>query len=380
MVDMMQHCMDLTTKNSSLASCLKQSNQELANVRHHLLQFLVSKDNQAEHYSNVKLTKLIDLLQAKESTPTPPPPPSPSSPPNTETKTLPSIRSMHKKLDTTTPKRMRSLDTSSTKTSATDENKATAMKTALEETQQRFLSVQRRCWTLERENKTHKTTISHWKEKAEEVGLHCERLMFHLKQETAAKATAQYTSESLERKVKAAKKRIITIGKERDQIHAKMTLLKQGAEILEGQLRSLDGRFVALRGTLDWSVHHSRGELKACSREFVRLSSQIESYKEKWNDAEDRVRKLDYDVKHLKIKVAAKPQVIHIAAPTKSILDTSSEDEDGDVSDDSEQAGENGNTDGSNKVSQQKGKRKKNKKGEDPTWQYETVSTGGYPT
>ena len=376
MVDMMQHCMDLTTKNSSLASCLKQSNQELANVRHHLLQFLVSKDNQAEHYSNVKLTKLIDLLQAKESTPTTPPPPSPSSPP----KTLPSIRSMHKKLDTTTPKRMRSLDTSSTKTSATDENKATAMKTALEETQQRFLSVQRRCWTLERENKTHKTTISHWKEKAEEVGLHCERLMFHLKQETAAKATAQYTSESLERKVKAAKKRIITIGKERDQIHAKMTLLKQGAEILEGQLRSLDGRFVALRGTLDWSVHHSRGELKACSREFVRLSSQIESYKEKWNDAEDRVRKLDYDVKHLKIKVAAKPQVIHIAAPTKSILDTSSEDEDGDASDDSEQAGENGNTDGSNKVSQQKGMRKKNKKGEDPTWQYETVSTGGYPT
>ena len=376
MVDMMQHCMDLTKKNSSLTSRLKQSNQELANVRQHLLQFLVSKDNQAEHYSNIKLTRLIDLLQTKESTPTP------SSPPNTETKTLPSIRSMHNKLDTTTPKRMRSLDTPSTKTDDSEErNKATAMKASLEETQQRFLSVQRRCWTLERENKTHKTTISHWKEKAEEVGLHCERLMFHLKQETAAKATAQYTSESLEKKVKAAKKRIITIGKERDQIHAKMTLLKQGAEILEGQLRSLDGRFVALRGTLDWSVHHSRGELKACSREFVRLSSQIESYKEKWNDAEDRVRKLNQDVKHLNIKVTAKPQVIRIAAPTKSILDTSSEEEDGNASDDGvgEHVEENGITDGSKKV-QQKGKRKKDKKIEDPTWQYETVSTGGYPT
>ena len=77
----------------------------------------------------------------------------------------------------------------------------------------------------------------------------------------------------------------------------------------------------------------------------------------------------------------SKPQVIRIAAPTKSILDTSSEEEDGNASDDGvgEQVEENGITDGSKKV-QQKGKRKKDKKIEDPTWQYETVSTGGYPT
>ena len=198
--------------------------------------------------------------------------------------------------------------------------------------------------------------------------------MFHLKQETAAKATAQYTSETLERKVKASKKRITSIGQERDAIHAKMTLLKSGAEILEGQLRSLDGRFVQLRGTLDWSVHHSRTELKECSREFVRLSSQIESYKDKWCSAEEKVRKLDYDVKHLKQKVAARPH--SIAAPTIAVL---GEHQSGSGTDEEEGSQDVGKEQGSREEGDtgEKNKKKNQKKTVEPTWRYETVSTSG---
>jgi hypothetical protein len=401
-MDQIDKMMTLTLANSKLKDQLKKSNDELSTVRQHLLKILSIKKDDVKLYKNVKLNKLIDLLFNSKETPS-----------NTllvrsgkksnsipvensdnlitlsslkaskEKASLPSIRSMNKKLDNSAPESLRDPKEDVT----TNGQKSTTKKDIekiLEETQQRFLSVQRRCWTLERNNKSQKTTISHWKEKTEEISLHCERLMFHLKQETAAKATAQYTSESLERKVKNSKKIITSIGKERDAIHAKMTLLKQGAEILEGQLRSLDARFVQLRGTLDWSIHHSRGELKECAREFVRLSSEIESYKDKWNSAEDKARQLTYDVTKYKAQIKARPKV----AVVEKSAEISNDDDDDETLDDlfssEHSSGGSSSGDSDDEEGKKKGgissssngkKNKKNKKREEPSWRYETVDT-----
>ena len=123
--------------------------------------------------------------------------------------------------------------------------------------QRRFETTQRRCWKLENDLAKRNDQIAHWKKKCEDVAAHTERLMFHLKQEAAAKATAQHRSDNYERRLKGARKKIRAVMEERDETKRMMVILKQGAEILEGQLRSLDVRFMQLRGTLDWHTHHA---------------------------------------------------------------------------------------------------------------------------
>ena len=392
----MDKLMSLTLRHSSLQSELKSTKTELSTVRNHLIKLFKLSNNVNDQsmtavatYQNIPLTKLIDLyLQSVNQSTT-----TPQSTPQTA-KTLPSIRIRQPKLDNAVPKSLRKANPIAVPPESDPIHVQNQANKLLEETQERFANTQRRCWALERENKSNKETITHWKKKTEETAEHCERLLFHLKQETAAKATAQFRAEDTDRKFKKSKKRIVAIGKERDAIQGRMTLLKQGAEILEGQLRSLDARFVQLRGTLDWQVHHSRGEILACSREFVRLSSQIEDYRGKWNVAEDKAKRLDYDVKALRNRVTNMPQKVEVKVEkTESVSYSSDYDEEEDDDDDEDASEEDLDTDSEDdeeeKARKKKGKakkkkilmdnkkKKKKKKVKEPTWQYETVSTGG---
>ena len=370
--------LDLTLRNSSLKSELQQSQEELRSTRKYLLNSITQDDH--KQYKNVALTKLIDILKQSMM---PSSSSSQSIPPHNEH--LPSIRIKGPKLDNTAPDTLRAPASASNITTdvETDSRRAASAESILEgkleKAESRFKTTQRRCWALERENKTKKETIDHWKRKTEEVSKHCERLMFHLKQETAAKATAIFRADGVQTKLKKTKKKIVSMGKEKDQVVFKMTLLKQGAEILEGQLRSLDARFIQLRGTLDWQVHHSRGEIMECSREFVRLSSQIEEYRKNWNDAEDRVRRLDYDVKHLRsIKMAGQRTVKEEdeVSPSQEGSRMVSSEEEGEE-DKEDEKDEKDKAKSSKKSSKKKKSSQKGTQKEDPTWRYETVSTSG---
>jgi hypothetical protein len=387
---------DLTLRHSSLQAELRKSQDELSAVRKYVTKLIPHADPASN--TNVRLTKLIDILLLQSTT--------------KQQQQLPSIRVRQPKLDNSAPRTMRALDATnapessqaevplSMSSSTGEDAQVQRAQAELEAHAKSKSKLQRRCWSLERENKKNKETISHWKEKTDDIAKHCERLMFHLKQETAAKAAAQFKAEDMERRVKKKKKMIVAIGKDKKKLEGRMTLLKQGAEILEGQLRSLDARFVQLRSTLDWSVHHSRGELVACSREFVRLSSQIEEYRSKWNRAEDRARQLDYDVKTLrarapvvKLTEALLQEDDELTIPNQMESARTSEgdsiDED-DSSDDSESGDDDSDDERKKKKKKKKEKKaaaaatatkNKNKKKKsiikDPTWRYETVSTTG---
>jgi hypothetical protein len=378
----MQKMLDLTLRNSSLKSELQKSQEELNLTRKYLLDAICQEDHQK--FKNIPLTKLIDILKRslKQSSSTTVSSTSISRNEQKSTsKPLPSIRVKGPKLDNTTPHTLRASSGSHSISTNNVENDSQRLAVAaagtekkLEEAESRFKTTQRRCWALERENKVKQEAIDHWQEKTEEVSKHCERLMFHLKQETAAKATALFRADMVGKKLKKTKKRIVSLGKEKDQIVFKMTLLKQGAEILEGQLRSLDARFIQLRGTLDWQVHHSRVEILECSREFVRLSSQIEDFRTKWNDAEDRVRRLDYDVKYLRTTRA-------LSIPTQKTVTEADEMSSEEEEEDEAHAKEDEEEDEEEKKEETKKKKKsctkKSPKQEVPMWKYETVSTSG---
>ena len=114
-------------------------------------------------------------------------------------------------------------------------------------------------------------------------------------------------------------KKIRAVMEERDETKRMMVILKQGAEILEGQLRSLDVRFMQLRGTLDWHTHHARDEMQACSREFVRLSAEIEGFREKWNAAEDKIRNLQFEAKKKAQALKRRESQVHAMKKAQSM-------------------------------------------------------------
>ena len=324
--DMTAVCLALTKKNRDLQAALRRHKDELHNARARLLAGLgIAADDQQKRFRHVPLVKLIDIDSIDDlgeessglrlgTTDTATATISPSiSTPTILPSVRPSLRVRGPKIDNTPPASLRnetpSTSSSSSSTASSSAKSAKSANLATEAggkrksssdgagLQRRFETTQRRCWKLESEVAKRNGEIAHWKKKCEELAKHTERLMFHLKQETAAKATAQHRSTDFERRLKGARKRIRVVMEERDETKRMMAILKQGAEILEGQLRSLDVRFMQLRGTLDWHTHHARDEIQACSREFVRLSSEIESYKSKWNVAEDKIRTMKFHAK-----------------------------------------------------------------------------------
>ncbi len=294
-------------------------------------------------------------------------------------KTLPSLRVRGPKLDTTSPSVLGQLDvgprSASFASARPDDRPAGTADPAADEPaglaamRNRFLTTQRRCWTLEREVKKRADTIVHWKKKGEEVAAHCERLMFHLKQETAAKATAQYKVDDGQRRLRAARKKVKAVMEERDRLQHTITLMNEGCRVLESQLRMLDKRFVQLRGTLDWHTHHARGEMQTCAREFVRLSTEIEKYKEAWTQAAGQLKRVELDQRAtLSTRATTRRRQAAAAAPGSS---GSEMDEDAESAWGMEER--NGTTAAESAVAAKGGQ----KPGRAPEWRFETVSTTG---
>jgi hypothetical protein len=316
-------CLALTKKNRDLQAAVRRHKGELRSARARLLAGLGVAEDQHKRYKHVPLIKLIDIdsLESLGGAPAEEHPTlavatvattaaattaaaamaSSTSIPTLLPSVRPSLRVRGPKIDNTPPVSLRTeASPAADPAKAYFEAEAARKQNSSSDgstLQRRFETTQRRCWKLENDVTKRNSQIAHWKKKCEDVATHTERLMFHLKQETAAKATAQHRSTDYERRLKGARTKIRAVMDERDETKRMMAILKQGAEILESQLRSLDVRFMQLRGTLDWHTHHARDEMQACSREFVRLSSEIEGYKTKWNVAEDKIRKIQFEAK-----------------------------------------------------------------------------------
>ena len=71
---------------------------------------------------------------------------------------------------------------------------------------------------------------------------------------------------------------------------------KVGSALMEEQLRLMEDRFVKLKSALDFTRIQNSDEMKVVGREFVRLHASIEDLRRKWNEAEDQLRRVKYNL------------------------------------------------------------------------------------
>jgi len=137
-------------------------------------------------------------------------------------------------------------------------------------------------------------------EKVEALMEHIEKLMVHLKHEAAAKAKAfdaQRKGMSLlpccaidvvltcsfsllfwcsaERDIKLLKNRNAVLAKKNSARDKLINELKEGAKILEDQLRLMDEKYIELRNKLDWTRQHSQKEVRRIQKQATRLRAKV---------------------------------------------------------------------------------------------------------
>lgn len=112
-------------------------------------------------------------------------------------------------------------------------------------------------------------------EKIDALSDHIEKLMNHLKHEAAAKAKAYETGRRAEKELQLLRNRNAALAKRNASRERVIVELKEGARILEDQLRLMDEKYIDLRGKLDWTRAHSQKEVK-------KISTQAEKLRMKW--------------------------------------------------------------------------------------------------
>lgn len=112
-------------------------------------------------------------------------------------------------------------------------------------------------------------------EKVEALMEHIEKLMVHLKHEAAAKAKAFDAQKRAEKDIKMLKNRNAVLAKKNHARDRLINELKEGAKILEDQLRLMDEKYIELRNKLDWTRQHSQKEVKRIQAQASRLRAQV---------------------------------------------------------------------------------------------------------
>ena len=112
-------------------------------------------------------------------------------------------------------------------------------------------------------------------ERVQALSEHIEKLMVHLKHEAAAKAKAVDSSRKGERQVTLLKSRNGILARRNKARERVVVELREGARILEDQLRLMDEKYIELREKLDWTRAHSR-------REVRRIQQEANALRAKW--------------------------------------------------------------------------------------------------
>jgi len=104
---------------------------------------------------------------------------------------------------------------------------------------------------------------------------HIEKLMLHLKHEAAAKAKAHETAGRGAQEVSLLRARNAALGKRAAARDRVIMELKEGAKILEDQLRLMDEKYMELRTKLDYTR-------QASQREVTKYKQQASNLRAKW--------------------------------------------------------------------------------------------------
>jgi len=114
----------------------------------------------------------------------------------------------------------------------------------------------------------------HANEKVVALSEHIEKLMVHLKHEAAAKAKLVDLQRRTEKEAGLLRTRNHSLVKKNAGRERVIAELKEGARILEEQLRLMDEKYVELRAKLDWTRASSQKEVKKVQAEANSLRAQ----------------------------------------------------------------------------------------------------------
>lgn len=118
------------------------------------------------------------------------------------------------------------------------------------------------------------TATKHANEKVVALSEHIEKLMVHLKHEAAAKAKLVDLQRRTEKEAALLRSRNGALVKKNAGRERVIAELKEGARILEEQLRLMDEKYVELRAKLDWTRASSQKEVRKVQQEANSLRAQ----------------------------------------------------------------------------------------------------------
>ena len=112
-------------------------------------------------------------------------------------------------------------------------------------------------------------------EKIVKLSQHIEKLMLHLKHESAAKVKAAKTVRQLEETTSAQKEYIGSLEAKLGNRDKTIKQLRAGAKILEDQLQLMDEKYIEIRGKLDWTRQQSK-------KEVAKIQQEANDLRAKW--------------------------------------------------------------------------------------------------
>jgi hypothetical protein len=113
------------------------------------------------------------------------------------------------------------------------------------------------------------------KKKMEILADHLNKLMTHLKHEAAAKVRTQEKLRSHERDLVASKEKLLVVQAKSSAKDRLVLELREGAKILEDQLRLMDEKYLELRGKLDWARENSEKKIMQAQRKAKDLRKKF---------------------------------------------------------------------------------------------------------
>lgn len=112
-------------------------------------------------------------------------------------------------------------------------------------------------------------------EKIVKLSQHIEKLMLHLKHESAAKVKSAKTVRRLEKTTAAQKEYIKSLESKLGNRDRTIKQLRAGAKILEDQLQLMDEKYIEIRGKLDWTRQQSK-------RQVAKIQKEANDLRAKW--------------------------------------------------------------------------------------------------
>ena len=111
--------------------------------------------------------------------------------------------------------------------------------------------------------------------KVEALSDHIEKLMLHLKHEATSKAKAYEAKAKANKEAELLRARNNAILKKNNGRERVIVELKEGAKILEDQLRLMDEKYMELRTKLDWTRLQNERTLRKSQHEASTLRKEM---------------------------------------------------------------------------------------------------------